>query len=266
MTTRNYLFAASQDDVALTRFIATAASVTGFLDGAPGGHLPGWYQPGQDNAAFLADLHGRIVAGYPRARRPFHAVRLWTNLLWQPAYLAAIAVHVHGALPDLSGLSQSRQNLDITGYRLPAGPQFRASEEEMIARAGKVLRAMADTMLAEVNTVTSLKRLPALRLLADRMLGLVASLPRFRPGTSIADQYRYRALWLDAMGLSGMGGLETLDLPGGNQVAVIARQGCCLDYLAMPETYCVSCPRQDDVVRLQRQLETAIAEMDETGA
>jgi siderophore ferric iron reductase len=262
VTARNYLFAASQDDVALTRLIATAASATGFMNGGPGGHLSGWYRPGEDNGAFFADLHARLRAAYPKARRPFHATRLWTNLIWQPAYLAVIAVHVHGAVPEMSGLSQSRQNLDVTGYRLEPGPQFRGQEDEMIARAGQQLRVMADLLLAEINAITPLKRLPALRLLADRMLTVVAALPRMHAAVTIADQNRIMPLWLGAMGLAGLGRLETLDLPGGRQSVVIERQGCCLDYLAMPGTYCVSCPRQDDVVRRERQLQTAIAELD----
>lgn len=265
VTTRNYLFAASQDDVALTRLIATAAAVTGFMKGGPGGYLPGWYRAGADNGPFLSDLHSRIRAAYPKARRPFHATRLWTNLLWQPAYLAVIGVHCHGALPALSSLSQSRQNIDVTGYRLEAGPQFHGTEEQMILRAGQEMREMADILLGEINAITPLKTVPAHRLLADRMLTIIAALPRFRPGTTIADQHRLVGLWLDAMGLKELGALETLDLPGGHQAVVIDRQGCCLDYLAMPEAYCVSCPRQEPDVRRARQLQTAIAELDAVG-
>jgi siderophore ferric iron reductase len=266
VTGRNYLFAASQDDVALTRFIATAAKVTGFLSGGPGRPLPGWHYPGQDNSAFVAELYGRLRANYPKARRPFHATRLWNSLIWQPVYLAAIAVHVHGALPDLGGLSQSRQNLDVTGYRLQPGPQVSGTVEEMIAVAGPKLRAMADVMLAEINAVGPLKRPPAMHLLADRVLTVMAALPRYRADISPDDQHRFCGLWLDAMGLAGLGALETLDLPGGQKAVVIDRQGCCLDYLAMPDAYCVSCPRQDDEVRRERQLQTAIAELDDAGA
>ena len=259
---RNYLFAQDSDDVALTRFIALAASTSGFLKGAPGGHLPGWHQPGRDNRAFIETLHARLAAAYPEAGQPFHAVRLWTNLLWQPAYLAVIGVHVHGALPALARLSQARQNLDIDGYRLEPGPQYRAGTEAMIARAGGELRGMADAVLVEINAVTRLKRLPAMRLLADRMLGLMVRLGQYRPGTSIAEQHRYCALWLEAMGLAGQGSLETIDLPGGRQAAIVARKGCCLDYLAFPGTYCASCPRQEGALWRERQKQDAIAELD----
>ncbi|MHA6299809.1 siderophore ferric iron reductase [Devosia sp. CAU 1758] len=258
---RNYLFAQNEDDAALTRFIANAAAATGFLKGAPGDHLPGWHTPGQDNREFLKTLYGRLAAAYPQAGQPFYAVRLWTNLTWQPAYLAVIAVHVHGALPAIHTLSQSRQNLDVDGYRLRAGPQMQGDVESLIATAGRDLRVMGDALLGEINGVTRLKRLTALRLLADRMLGLMVRLRHFRSDISIADQHRYCGLWLEAMGLNGQGELEVLDLGDGRQVAIMARKGCCLDYLAFPERYCASCPRRDDTVRRERERSNILAEL-----
>jgi siderophore ferric iron reductase len=261
LSARNFLFAPSADDAALTRFITLGAAATGFLKGAPGGHLPGWYTLGEDNSEFLRTLYGRLEASYPQAGQPFYAVRLWTNLMWQPAYLAVIAVHLFGALPAVTTLSQSRQNLDVDGYRLRPGPMMRADLETLIAQAGKDLRAMGDAVLAEINTITKLKRVPALRLLTDRMLGLMVRLKHYRPEITVAEQHRLCGLWLDAMGLSGHGALETLELHDGQQVAIIARKGCCLDYLAFPDTYCASCPKQDDATRRARQRAGAIEEL-----
>lgn len=260
MAARNFLFAADDADAALTRFIAAAARTTGFMDGAPGGWMPGWHQVGRDNRALLETLYARLAASYPKAGQPFYAVRLWTNLMWQPAYLAVLAVHVHGALPALAGLSQAVRGVDVSGYRLAPGPQWRDTDPAMIARAGRDLRAMGDAVLAEINNVTRLKRLPALRLLADRMLGLMLRLDTYRPGTGLAEQRQFCALWLEAMGLAGQGDLEILDLQDGTRVPIIARKGCCLDYLAFPGTYCASCPKQDETVRLERQRQNAIAE------
>ncbi|SMQ85646.1 siderophore ferric iron reductase, AHA_1954 family [Devosia lucknowensis] len=261
MTARNYLFAPTADDAALTRFIALGASATGFLKGAPGGHLPGWHTPGQDNTEFLTTLYQRLEASYPHAGQPFYAVRLWTNLMWQPAYLAVIAVHLFGALPDVTTLSQARQNIDINGYRLRPGPMVEGDLEVLIARAGQDLRRMGDAVLAEINGVTKLKRVPALRLLTDRMLGLMVRLNHYRPGMGVDEQKRLCGLWLKAMGLTGQGDLEILTLHDGKQVAITARKGCCLDYLAFPGTYCASCPKQDDALRLARQTADAVAEL-----
>jgi siderophore ferric iron reductase len=261
LSARQFLFAQNSDDVALTRFIDRAAKVSGFLKGAPGGHLPGWYTLGMDNGEFIRTLYARLEASYPEAGRPLYAVRLWTNLMWQPAYLAVIAVHLHGALPAVTGISQARQNIDINGYRLRPGPMVEGDLETLIAKAGKDLRTMGDAVLAEINTVTKLKRVPALRLLTDRMLGLMVRLKHYTPEITVADQHRMCGLWLDAMGLTGHGALETLTLHDGTEVAIMARKGCCLDYLASPDVYCSSCPRQDDAVRVQRQRDDIVAEL-----
>lgn len=262
MAARNFLFGLDSDDVALTRLLEAAARVTGFMKGAPGGPLPGWHVPGGDNGLVLREIYARVEATYPEAGQPFYAVRLWTNLLWQPAYLAVIAVHVHGALPQISGISQQPKGIDVAGFRLPAGPQHKADLESLIARAGADMRALADGILAEINTVTKLKRVPALRLLTDRMLGLMVRLRDYVPGMTMEEQQRLCGLWLSAMDLVGQGDLETIGLADGRQVLITARKGCCLDYLAFPDVHCSSCPKQDDDIRLNRQRDEALAELD----
>ncbi|MET0436986.1 MAG: hypothetical protein ABW043_05785 [Devosia sp.] len=262
MAARNFLFALDSHDVALTRFLETAARVTGFLKGAPGEALPGWYVPGGDNALFLRELYARLEATYPAAGQPFYAVRLLTNLFWQPAYVAVIGTHVHGALPQLLSVSQQVKGIDVSGFRLPPGPQYKADLDSLVLRAGTDLRAFADGLLAEINAITKLKRVPALRLVTDRMLGLMLRLRDYVPGMTVEEQRRLCGLWLSAMDLVGQGDLETLDLSDGRQVLITARKGCCLDYLAFPDAYCSSCPKQDDDVRLGRQRAEALAELD----
>ncbi|UYN99242.1 MAG: siderophore ferric iron reductase [Devosia sp.] len=260
MTQRDYLFAGDNGDVALTRLIATLARATGFLKGAPGGPLPGWHLAGADNSAFLADWLARIRLAFPDAGEAYYAARLWNNLTWQPAYLAVLSVHLHGAVPDLTRLAQARQNFDVDGYRLPAGPQFRDDFPAMITHAGAGLRRVADALLDEVNDHVPLKPLPARRLLADRLLMIILRLPDYRPGTTMAEQHELASAWLEAAGLAGLGRLETVEVPGCEPVVILDRKGCCLDYLAMPDAYCASCPRQDRQTRIERQRDQALAE------
>lgn len=259
---RDFLFAANDEDAALTRLLAKARQVTGFMDGAPGGPLPGWHSLEQDNRALIETLHARLEAQYPQAGLPFYAVRLWTNLLWQPAYLAVIATHAHEAVPSIGLISQQAKGADISGFRLRPGPQRGGTQEERIALAGAELRSFADSVLAEINSVTKLKRLPALRLLTDRMLGLMVRLPQYRPGTDLIEQQRFCTLWLAAMGLTGQGDIEIISLADGRQVPITARKGCCLDYLAFSGAYCSSCPKQDDKLRITRQTTEAMAELE----
>jgi siderophore ferric iron reductase len=256
---RSFLFSPDSPDVATTRLIATAAEHTGFMKGEPGEGREGWYRPGGDNSEFFRGLHQSLVAAHPKAGAPLYAVRLWTNMLWQPAYLAAVAVHLHGAMPDLSRLSQNRRGQYVDGYRLIPGDQTKGTPEELIALAGNYLRPMAQRFLAEVNQIEKLRPLPARRLFADRMLSIMLWLGRRRPELTTQDVFGYTELWLKALDLFGQGELQQVEA-GGRQLLISRRKGCCLDYLLPEAQYCASCPKQSDALRLARQTEAALAE------
>jgi siderophore ferric iron reductase len=181
-------------------------------------------------------------------------VRLWTNLLWQPAYLAIIAVHVHGAVPDLSSMSQQRRGIYVDGFRLLPKQQWKGSPEAMIERIGTQLNAFATRLLMEVNTLEKLRLIPARRLLADRMLSLIVLLAQRRPDFPAETISAYAESWLAVLELTGQGSLEWIELAGGRVVPVVTRKGCCLDYLATPGRLCSNCPKQDRAERLGRQL------------
>ena len=258
---RDFLFASGQSNTALTRLISTAATATGFMKGAPGDAPVGWHQLGRDNRDFYSGLHQRLAASYPGAGVPFYAVRLWTNLIWQPAYLGVIAVHLHGALPELGTIAQAPNGIYVSDYRLRPGPQYRDATEAMIGKAGQDLRRFAERVLAEINTFIPLKCRPALYLLAERMLSLMVRLRHFQPSLSLQEQLGFTTLWLEAMGLTGYGDLEVTRLPDGRDIAIVARKGCCLDYLITPDRLCASCPKQSKALRVMRQRDNAMAEM-----
>lgn len=258
---RSFLFPQTDADVATTRLIATAAAATGFMKGEPGGARDGWYRTDGDNAAVLQALHDALRTTYPKAGPAFYAVRLWTNLLWQPAYLAVIASHLHGAVPDLGGLSQMRRGIYFDGYRLVPGAQAAGTVEAMIDDAAGQLRTMAAQMLDEVNQLVKLKPLPARRLFADRMLTLMVWLSQKRRDLPAATIRGYSDRWLDALGLTGQGDLESVFAPDGREVLIVRRKGCCLDYLIDPDRLCATCPKQDDGVRVARQTANALAEL-----
>jgi len=258
--TRSFLFAQDSADAATTRLIALAAAVTGFMKGEPGPPPPLWYQPGGDNHVMVGQLHAALAAAYPQAGPPLHAVRLWTNLLWQPAYLAVIGAHIHGAVPDFGGFSQGRRGVYVDGYRLLPAPQVAGSPEKLIEHAGGQIRIMAATMLEEVNLWAPLKPLPARRLLAERMLSLMVWLHARRPALGQEKIATYADLWLDVLGLQGQGSFETV-VAEGRSLVLVKRKGCCLDYLLDPDRLCANCPRQDNALRLARQTANALAEL-----
>ena len=257
---RSFLFAQDSGDAATTRLIATAAQLTGFMKGEPGAARPGWYRPGGDNAVLLAELHAALATTYPKAGPAFHAVRLWTNLIWQPAYLAVIAAHIHGAVPDLNGLSQQRRGIYIDGYRLRPGAQQSGPVENLIDTAAGQLKAMAATMLDEVNAELRLKPLPARRLFADRMLSLMVWLGQRRRELPPEVIEAHTAQWLEALDLTGQGDLERVEAHG-HVLLLVRRKGCCLDYRIDPDRLCATCPKQDNALRLARQTANALAEL-----
>ena len=257
---RSFLFAQDSGDAATTRLIATAAQLTGFMKGEPGVARPGWYRPGGDNAVLLAELHAALATTYPKAGPAFHAVRLWTNLIWQPAYLAVIAAHIHGAVPDLTGLSQQRRGIYIDGYRLRPGAEQSGPVESLIDMAAGQLKAMAATMLDEVNAELRLKPLPARRLFADRMLSLMVWLGQRRRDLPPEVIEAHTAQWLEALDLTGQGDLERVEASG-QLLLLVRRKGCCLDYRIDPDRLCATCPKQDNALRLARQTANALAEL-----
>lgn len=259
---RSYLFAQDDADAATTRLMATAAQMTGFMKGEPGATRDGWYRAGGDNAEFMAQLHQALAVTYPAASPAFRAVRLWTNLIWQPAYLAVIASHIHGAVPNLDELSQQRRGIFVDGYRLVPGRQRQGDVATNIANASAQLNTMSARLLDEVNVLVKLRPLPARRLLADRMLSLMVWLSQKRrdlPVTTISD---YCEQWLAALGLTGQGALEAIVTPDGRALLIVKRKGCCLDYLIDPDRLCASCPKQDNSLRVARQSANALAELD----
>lgn len=258
---RSFLFAQDSGDAATTRLITTTAQLTGFMKGEPGMGREGWYQPGADNSAVLAQLHAALAATYPKAGPAFYAVRLWTNLLWQPAYLAVIAAHLHGAMPDLSSISQIRRGIYIDGYRLVPGAQTAAPLDMLIDQGGNQLKQLAALMLDEVNVETRLKPLPARRLLADRMLSLMVWLSQRRRDLPLDAIQIWSAQWLAVLGLTGQGDLESIATPDGRRLLLVRRKGCCLDYRIDPDRYCATCPKQDNALRLARQTANALAEL-----
>jgi siderophore ferric iron reductase len=257
---RSFLFPQDSADPATTRLIAAAAQFTGFMKGEPGPALPGWYAPQGDNSAFLGELLVALRAAYPQAGPAFGAVRLWTNLTWQPIYLAFIAVHVHGAVPSLLGLTQRRRGIYVDGYRLRAEAQSSGTTEEMLEGAAQQLRALSETMLEEVNALAKLRPIPAQRLVAERVLSLLVRLARKQPDLSNEQIRGLAQLWLGALDMEGRGELEAVGAPDGTEVLIVRRKGCCLDYLITPDRLCSNCPRQDEEQRRARQLADAVAE------
>jgi siderophore ferric iron reductase len=226
--------------------------------GTVGGHAPGHITPQRDNGDAIAGLVAALESENPEGGKGFWALRAWTMLTWQPAVLAMLAVHELGFAPRLGLLSQRVQGGSVFGYRLPADavPPVPSSDlPALIARTGQEVRALADELMAALDAVIRIKPVLARRLLADRVLSLMAHASLRRPEL---DNVQLRGLadcWIAAMGLEGCSGLMAIRLSDGREQLTLDRKACCLDYRRCGAGYCNSCPKQSDEVRIQRMRE-----------
>ena len=244
------------DNLATAKFLVVARQNWSFLNGQMGLHQPGDITMGADNAAGFAKLLHNLSQRYAAAGPAFWSVRVCTNLVWQPAYLAIAAVHHARVLPDISTITQKVVGADISGFVLAPGTMYKGALEDLIDQAGADLRRFADAMLAEARTDANVKPLLARRLLADRILGLVLQLHQEDADYPVAEVEAIAQRWLTAMGLAGMSGVETIDMADGSPFLILKRRTCCLDYLLDPDALCVTCPKQSDELRNRRESET----------
>lgn len=253
------LITLAPDNLATARFLVVARQHRSFLMGQLGAHLPGDITLGADNSAGFAKLHFALRQRYASAGKGFSAVRLWTNIVWQPAYLAFLAVHHARVLPDIAAISQKVVGSDVNGFTMAVGEMRRGEVEDLIDQAGADLRRFADAMLAEARAFANIKPVLARRLLADRILGLLLQFHYDEPERPLDQIEALAARWLDAAGLAGHSGLEPLTLPDGRTMLILKRRTCCLDYLLDPDALCVTCPKQAEALRHAREREQIAA-------
>jgi siderophore ferric iron reductase len=241
------------DNLATARFLVAARQRWSFLNGQIGGHGPSEIMLGADNGPAFAKLFANLQQRYAEAGKGFWAVRMWTNVIWQPAYLLFTGVHYAGVLPEIGNFTQKVVKSDISGFSLSVGPMARGETETLVAKAGADLRRFADAMMAEMAPLARIKPVLAKRLLADRILGLVLQWHYDNPKRSHAEVYALAEAWLGAAGLTGISGLEPIALADGTEVLILKRLACCLDYLLDPDVLCANCPRQDNELRQTRE-------------
>jgi siderophore ferric iron reductase len=155
----------------------------------------------------------------------------------------------------------SAQGIERDGFRLVPQPMVTASPEAMIGLAATQLKALTDEMFVAVNALEKLRPIPARRLFADRMLGLMVWLGQRRRDLTPDAIEAYAVRWLDLLDLTGQGQLERVSA-GQRTLLITRRKGCCLDYLIDPDRLCANCPRQDPQLRIARQTANALAELD----
>ncbi|TBW53772.1 siderophore ferric iron reductase [Marinobacter halodurans] len=210
-----------------------------------------------DNRAVLQTLYANLSESYPEAGMPYWSVRTWGLMVWQPIILTVIGVHGAGVLPPLGALRQNVGELMVSGYSLPEDGWEHGPEAQLLQRGGQSLRALCDSLLAELRAITPIKPLNALRLVADSLLSAIARLDRIRPELARSRRLELARTWLQAMGLEGQSSLMPLPLPDGRTTLVLDRKGCCMHYRRHDGELCATCPKlkgEERLARLRQEL------------
>ena len=229
------------------------------LPAAVGPAAPGAIAPGADNREALDRLVAGVRRAHPSAGRLFWGIRSWSLIEWQPAALAVFGVHVAGLVPQLDHVAMTLGDGSRVGFSLPTAEAEGGPRAALIAMAGIRLRRIADTLLADLDTVIPVKRRLAERLLADRVLGLLAILGARHPDLSARDALAFSDAWLAALSLEGASRLVPLTLSTGRELPVLDRRSCCLEYRAAGGICCMTCPRlapAEREARIRRHWET----------
>lgn len=205
-----------------------------------------------DSTFVIAALYQFWQSDCPEGGQPYWSVRCWTMLIWQPVYLAVASVHGAGLMPALRLFRQKVNDGVVAGFNFTDKALFKGPQDALIATAGGELRKVADALLNQLVTVAKLRRLSAMRLLADVVLAALVRLQDCIPGM---DNQRVQTLsqrWLAAMDLTGQSRLMPITLASGREQLALDRKGCCMHYRRHDGELCATCPKLKMSVRLER--------------
>jgi siderophore ferric iron reductase len=192
-----------------------------------------------------ADRIGQVIAGIGPGGGPAHvAMRAWNVIIWQPVLIAVLCAEAEGRAAAV----------DQAAYRMV--PPFGCHLRQVPQPSGDV-RRLAATHLSRC-TAASLEALSqrvrlrpelARRQLADRVLGVLHR--RAMLGLApVAATQAAATDWLAALDLDGLSALESMPLDDGSEGLWLCRRSCCLEYRAVPDFLCTTCPRRDRATRI----------------
>lgn len=186
----------------------------------------------------LALLHQRVVTSNPLVVPLYWGVQCWRQVSWQPVYLAVAAVHCAGTVPPLTMIKQRLQGNSLFHYDLQVGDWQSGKLSTRIEFAGVQLRQLAADWLEIFSGFAKLGSKNARMLLADALNHSLALLAAH--GKPVKEILAYNQDWLQAAGMSQCRGLTA----GVNEMVIVQRNGCCLDYKKLQGTVCGNCPKK----------------------
>ncbi|WP_174874168.1 siderophore ferric iron reductase [Vogesella oryzae] len=220
------------------------------LDGTLDAATPDALTADAANPDPVAALLQHWQQAHPEAGPHYWGSRVWTLLVWQPVYLAVLAVQLAGCLPPLGGMAQRQRGGFVAGFSLAQGDLQHGDEATLIAAAGQVLQAACQPYLAMINQQLKLHPKMAGRLQADCLLAALLFVQRC---DARYDNARLQALapqWLAALAQPEASGLMTVTLDDGRHKLALERKVCCQHFRRCDGELCSSCPKLKPAARL----------------
>lgn len=202
---------------------------------------------GVDNSQVIDQLYTYLEDAHPEAGQPYWSVRSWIMLVWQPLYLTVIGAHLAQALPDLDDLQQRLRGGLVAGFNLSKVILTQPDNlQARIVTGGDQLRHFVDRMYVQLAARTPLKRLSALRLVADMLLNALTQIAGPEHWEN-ARTMAYADQWLRAAGLKGESTLTIRSsgkesAGGADEQLVLERKSCCMHYRRHDGDLCEGCP------------------------
>lgn len=205
----------------------------------------------------VRELVEHLRHAHPEAGPHYWSARAYSLLVWQPAYVAVLSVHLAGVLPSLQGLGQECCNGFVWGMTLPTATSCCASVEAMIPRAGHMLAqtglAMADSLAHEISIHPKF----AARLLADYIVAALLLVQRQHAELDNTAIRHWANQWLEAAGLTGCSDVMSVQLNDGQEHLALKRRACCQHFRRHDGGLCSTCPKlkpEERLVMIKREL------------
>lgn len=200
------------------------------------------------------------------AGRHFWSTRSFSTLIWQPAYLAVLAVHVGGRALDLRDLRQQIHQGFAAGFFLPEAALLQAPAAEHLQLTAAGLLYWHQQYYAALNRCQPWSARQAACTTVDCVNAalLIAQEPC---GWSHARLLQTSQAWQQALGLTEHGRIMLVDMQDtahtaseGGKVPALERRACCQYFRLAGAGLCDSCPRLPLPERQQRVREQRVRE------
>jgi siderophore ferric iron reductase len=231
-------------DSEVSRLLTVASNTYPLLKGLVGEHPCSAIKVGKNNEASITAIYRLLEAEYPEAGQPYWSMRTWTMLVRQPIYLALAGVHQLNLTPPLDAMSQTLSKSKVVGFIIPNRTFQRGDGSDIINTTSQLLKETCDALFEELSDITRIKRISAMRLVADNLLAALNRLKYSNKQMTNKEIITYSTRWLCCMGLEGQSSLMPITLSSGREQLVLNRKGCCMHYRREDGGVCVSCPKQ----------------------